>query len=185
MRQHAHVLAYRYAQIVSCLRNIHEAKFDKVVAGARSTYLLIRFFELIFQERHGPEFITFEYGVGQPLATLEAPAAAKPGIIEQNFPQLLGALDEVFGRQVEYRQGHPAPDIHAHGVGNHGVISGQHPADGQAIAMVSIGHEGTGHGHGQFHGRFHLLNCARLNVLGTKRSVGLTLYQSNVPRRSR
>nr|GFD21144.1 hypothetical protein [Tanacetum cinerariifolium] len=33
-------------------------------------------------------------------------------------------------------------------LGNHRIIGGQHAADGQAVAVVGVGHEGAGHRHG-------------------------------------
>lgn len=96
-----------------------------------------------------------------------------------HFPH---ALAEVLGRQVKHREGHPAADIHAHGVGNHGVVGGQHPADGQAVAVVGVGHERAGHGHGQLHGRFHLVHRPGVDVLGAEGGVGLARHQLNVPR---
>ena len=67
-----------------------------------------------------------------------------------------------------------------HGVGNHGVIGGQYAADGQAVAVVGVGHEGTGHGHGQLHRNFHLMDSTLLDVLGTEYGVFFALDQGDV-----
>ena len=37
---------------------------------------------------------------------------------------------------------HAAADVHAHGVGNHGVNTGQHAANGHSHACMHVGHDG-------------------------------------------
>ena len=70
--------------------------------------------------------------------------------------------------QVINRKAHPATDIDAHTVGNHGVLSGQYAADGQAVAVVGIRHQRTGGGDGQAHRVVQLLH-------GIGRNARLTL----------
>ena len=78
--------------------------------------------------------------------------------------RLLSALQGRDG-PVQHGQAHPAGDVHPHGVGDHRVSGGQHAADGQAVALVGVGHEGAGHRHRQRAGVGHLAEGARLDVL--------------------
>ena len=68
-------------------------------------------------------------------------------------------------RQVENRKLHPARDVDADGVRDHGVPGRQHAADGEPVADVRIRHQGAGHGYGQLARILELLDRGRLEVV--------------------
>ena len=71
----------------------------------------------------------------------------------------------VAGGAVVDGQLHAAGDVHAHGVGDDGVLDRQHAADGQAVADVRVGHERARHGHRQRARVGHLLDGGRFQAL--------------------
>jgi len=77
----------------------------------------------------------------------------------------IGLRFDRLGRQVENGHFHAAGDIDADGVGNDGILGGQHAADGQAIADVGVRHERGRDGHGQVAGVIHLLEGFGVEIL--------------------
>ena len=73
-------------------------------------------------------------------AILEARADAKARFRLDGASQAVLLVLQIAHRDVQHRHFHAAGDIHANGVRNYGVLSGQHAADGQAIAHMRIRH---------------------------------------------
>ena len=67
-------------------------------------------------------------------------------------------------RQIEHGEFDAAGDVHADGVGDDGVIGGEHTADGQTVADMGIGHERGGDGDGQLAGVLHLLERVGVQI---------------------
>ena len=74
------------------------------------------------------------------------------------------AAAKAIERQIEHGQFDAAGDVHADGVGDDGVVGGEHAADGQPVADVGVGHERGGDGDGQLAGVLHLLERVGVQV---------------------
>ncbi len=91
------------------------------------------------------------------------------------------------GRQVEHGQLHPARDVDAHAVRDHGALGREHAADRQPVALVRIGHQGALHRRRQAQRVVHLSERALLGVgaPGLERRRRGALRERHVRRRAR
>ena len=71
---------------------------------------------------------------------IEVRADAETGLVRDGFDEPLAAAVQLAHGQVQHGHLHAARDVHADGVRDDGVFGGEHAADGQAVAHVSVGH---------------------------------------------
>jgi hypothetical protein len=149
--QQRHVRPGREPQV----RLIHGegAELDEVVARPRRAELRRRLLAQAPGDRgHSPVGVQ-HLVVGGPL---ERRAHAERRLALDGVGQALRAARELRHRDVEHRQAHAACDVDAHRVRDHRLLGGEHAADGQAVAGVGVGHEGTAHRHRQARRVAHL-----------------------------
>jgi hypothetical protein len=82
-------------------------------------------------------------------ATAELGTDSESGLLLEHRRQPVVASLNPPGRRVEHREFHAAGDVDADGVGNDGVLGGEHPADREAVTDVGVGHECSGDRHWQ------------------------------------
>ena len=97
--------------------------------------------------------------------TLEAGANPKPGFSLQRSRQFRLPGNEVVDRPIDDRHLHAARDVHAHRVGDHGVVGGKDATDRQSVALVRVGHQRGGHRNGELAGVANLFQRAILESL--------------------
>jgi len=71
---------------------------------------------------------------------------------------------EISGGDVEDGELHAAGNIDAYCIGDDGVARREDAADGQAVALVGIGHERAADGDGEAGGVFHLFERAGFEI---------------------
>ena len=144
------------------LEDIEHAELDEVVpASARAELGPGLVLEAPRHHRDVP--VAVHDRVFAPVGELRADA-------EPRFPldrahEFVPARRQRRDGQVQHGHLHAARDVDANRVGDHGGISGQHSADGQAVALVRVRHQRAGHGDRQPARVLHLLERARLDVL--------------------
>ena len=100
--------------------------------------------------------------MGAAMFEFRADAEARLGFNGADEIRFVAA--KVIERQIEDGEFDAAGDVHADGVGDDGVVGGEHAADGQPVADVGIGHERGGDGDGQLAGVLHLLERVGVQV---------------------
>ena len=70
-------------------------------------------------------------------------ASAEERLLLEGALEYVLLLAEHVGGELEDAQTKPAGDIQAHGPGDHGLAHGEHSANGQPVANVSVGHKGA------------------------------------------
>ena len=138
------------------------AELHEVVAAAAGAQLAPRFVAALLGDRaHAP--VAVHHLVLAPVA--EGRAHAEAGLLDQRRGQAVLLLGQRGGRDIQHGQLHAAGDVHADRVRNDAAAGGQHAADGQAVALVRVGHQRPARGHRQLSRVGHLLQRARLQAL--------------------
>ncbi len=146
----------------SSIENREQAELDEVIAApARAELRPGAILHARGHTRHPPVGV---HDVVVP-ARLERGAHAEARLTLDRLRQTILIGRERADRQVENRELHPARDVDADGVRDHGVPGRQHAADGEPVADVRIRHQGAGHRYGQLARILELLDRCRLEVV--------------------
>ena len=120
------------------LREVERAELDEVIARARSSELHAGpVLVLAGHAGDGPVLIQHRMMV----RAVKPAAHAEAGPASQHVGEHVPPGVENLGVEGEDRQLHAAGDIDPDGVGDDGVFTRQHPANGEAITDVGIGHQ--------------------------------------------
>ncbi len=139
-----------------------DAELDEVVAAAARAELRPRaVLQTGRDARHVPVLV--HHGVLAPAAERRPDTEARLALERRD--QFARLRLEVGDRALEHRHLHPARDVDADRIRDHGVVGRQHAADRQAVALVRVGHQRARHRHRQLAGVPHLLQRPLLEPL--------------------
>ena len=135
------------------IRHGEAVELDEVVAAAAGAKLTPGTVLVLARDgAHGP--VGIQHAV---LAAVAEPGPnPKAGFVFDGAGEPVLPTFQIAQRQVQHRHLHATGDVHTDGVGDDGIVRGEHTANGQPVAEVGIGHEGTGDRHGQQAGLIHL-----------------------------
>lgn len=143
------------------------ADIYEVIAAAAGADLLVGFILEAAEELGGGEFWAVDNGVFAEV--VGEGIFAEAGVVDEDFFEL-GAffLDKSFGIGVELIDGeaHTAGDVHADAVRDNCILGSENAADGEAVAVMGIGHECASDRDGELHGAFHLLAGSLVDAIG-------------------
>src|SRR5688500_16017693 len=100
-------------------------------------------------ERSCLEFVPVEHRMLGFILAVEACARPEFRMGDQLALVLCLVLQEMGFGNVEYGQGHTTADVYAYAIGKDRIPGSQHTADRQSVALVGIGHQGSGDCHRQ------------------------------------